>query len=120
MLLPLSFDMCVMLGVVVEGGEGRLVCWEVEYPHSSLLPFSTAPAGGGHSSLVLFLVCLLFLVVVLVGILCCVWSFVGVCRRLVLCVWWCVVYGLGCLVVVFGWFPSYSRGVYVEFVGAVL
>ena len=84
-----------MLGVVVEGGEGELVCWEVEYPYSSLLPFIAAPTGSDYACLVLFLVGILFLVMMLVGILCCVLSCVGVCWHLVLCTWWCVVYGLG-------------------------
>ena len=88
--------------MVVEGGEGRLVCWGVEYPYSSLLPFIAAPTGRDHSCLVLVLVGILCLVLMLVGILCCVLSCVGVSWQLVLCIWWCVVYGLVGLVVVFG------------------
>ena len=108
-----------MLGVVVEGGEGRLVCWGVEYPYSSLLPFIAAPTDRDHSCLVLVLVVILCLVLMVVGILCCVLSCVGVSWHLVLCTWWCVVYGLGCLVVVSGWFLSYGRDIYVEFAGGI-
>ena len=80
-------------------------------------PSLQLPTVSDHSGLVLFLVCILFLVVMWVGVLRCVLSCVGIYWHLVLCAWWCVVYGLGCLVVVFGWFPSYSQGIYVEFRG---
>ena len=59
-----------MLGVVVEGGEGRLVCWGVEYPYSSLLPFIAAPKGVGHSCLLVELGCLAFACVLLWLALC--------------------------------------------------